>query len=66
MLTFSSGGGQLTAKQVVQQLLEILPDTCTYEDIRRHIELFENLRQNQEAVMFGAAASLEIERHTEQ
>jgi len=56
----------LTAKQVVQQLLEILPDTCTYEDIRRQIEFFENLRQTQEAVMFGAAASLEIERHTEQ
>jgi hypothetical protein len=51
---------------VVQQLLEILPDTCTYEDIRRHIELFENLRKNQEAVMFGAAARLELERYIQQ
>jgi hypothetical protein len=56
----------VTAKQVIQQLLEVLPDRCTYEDIRRHIELFENLRQNQEAVMFGAAARLELERYAEQ
>lgn len=56
----------MTAKQVVQQLLEILPDTCTYEDIRRQIELFENLRQNQEAVMFGAEASLELARYTQE
>jgi hypothetical protein len=56
----------MTPKKVVQELLAILPDRHTYEDIRRHIELFDNLRQNQEAVMLGAAASLEIERHTEQ
>lgn len=56
----------MTPKQVVQQLLETLPDTCTYEDIQRHVELFQTLRQNQEAVMFGAAARLEIERYVEQ
>lgn len=56
----------MTPKQVVQQLLESLPDTCTYDDIQRHIELFQNLRHNQEAVMFGAAARLEIERYAEQ
>jgi hypothetical protein len=56
----------MTAKQVVQQLLETLPDTCTYEDIKGQIEFFENLRQKQEAVMLGAAASLELERYTEQ
>ena len=51
----------MTPKQVVQQLLEALPDTCTYEDIKAQIEFFQNLRQNQEAVMFGAAARLELE-----
>lgn len=51
----------MTPKQVVQELLESLSDTCTYEDIQRHIELFQTLRQNQEAVMFGAAAHLELE-----
>lgn len=56
----------MTPKQVVQQLLETLPDTCTYEDIQRHVELFQTLRQNQEAVMFGAAGRLELECFVEQ
>ena len=56
----------MAPKQVVQQLLEILPETCTYTDIRRQIELFETLRHNQEAVMFGAAAGLELERYNQQ
>jgi hypothetical protein len=55
----------MTPKKVVQQLLEALPDSCTYQDIVRHIELFENVRSNQEAVMLGAKASLEIERYPE-
>ena len=54
----------MTAKQVVQQLLEILPETCSYEDIKRHIELYDNLRCNQEAVMLGATASLEIQHYS--
>jgi hypothetical protein len=58
--------GKVTPKQVVQQLLEILPDACTYEDIKRHIELFESICHNQEAIMLGASASLEIERHPRQ
>jgi hypothetical protein len=56
----------MTPKKVVQQLLEVLPDSCAYEDIKRHIELFESVRRNQEAVMMGAKASLEIERYPEQ
>ncbi len=56
----------MTVKQVVQQLLEILPDTCTYEDIKRHIELYENIRRNQDAVMLGATASLEIQHYSTQ
>ena len=51
----------MTPKQVIQQLLETLPDNCSYEDIRRQIEFLENLRSNQEAMMLGASASLEIE-----
>ena len=57
----SRGVENMTPKKVVQQLLETLPDTCTYEDIQRHVELFQNLHHNQEAVMFGAAARLEVE-----
>lgn len=56
----------MTPKKVVQQLLETLPDTCTYEDIRVQVELFENLRRNQEAVMLGASAMFEIERYPRQ
>jgi hypothetical protein len=56
----------MTPKQVVQQLLEILPDTCSYQDIKRHIELFDEIRDTQEAVMLGAAAELEIERYSKQ
>lgn len=53
----------MTPKQVIQQLLETLPDTCSYEDIRRQIEFMEKLRSKQEAMMLGAAASLEIENY---
>ena len=53
----------MTPKKVVQQLLEALPDSCTYQDIKLHIELFEKIRKDQEAVMLGAKASLEIERY---
>ncbi|HKT50607.1 MAG TPA: hypothetical protein VJV96_09925 [Candidatus Angelobacter sp.] len=56
----------MTPKKVVQQLLEALPDSCSYDDIKRHIELFEKIRRDQEAVMMGAKGSLEIERHPEQ
>jgi hypothetical protein len=56
----------MTPKKVVQQLLEVLPESCTYEDIKRHLELFDNIRRNQEAVILGAKASLEIERYPEQ
>lgn len=56
----------MTPKKVVQQLLEALPDSCTYDDIKRQIELFEKIRSDQEAVMMGAKGSLEIERHPEQ
>ncbi len=53
----------MTPKEVVQHLLEILPDSCSYEDIKRHIELFDRLRSDEEAVMLGAPARLEIERY---
>lgn len=53
----------MTPKKVVQQLLEILPDTCSYEDIKGHLELFDNLRRNQEAIVLGASATLEVERY---
>jgi hypothetical protein len=56
----------MTPKQVVQQLLETLPDACTYEDIKRHIERFEIIRSGQEATMQGALASFEIERWPKQ
>lgn len=56
----------MTPKKVVQQLLESLPDSCSYDDIKRQIELFEKIRNDQEAVMMGAKTSLEIERHPEQ
>ncbi len=56
-------GGVVTPKKVVQQLLETLPDSCTYEDIKRHIDLFDKLHSNEEAVMLGASARLEIERY---
>lgn len=56
----------MTPKKVVQQLLESLPDSCTYEDIARHIELFDKVRRDQEAVMLGAKGRVEIERHPEQ
>lgn len=59
-------GGLMTPKKVVQELLEALPDSCSYDDIKRHIELFEKIRTDQEAVMMGAKASLQIERHPEQ
>jgi hypothetical protein len=55
----------MTPKKVVQQLLEDLPDSCSYDDIKRHIELFEKIRSEQEAVMLGAKASLEVERFPE-
>jgi hypothetical protein len=56
----------MTPKKMVQELLEMLPDTCSYQDIQRQIELFENIRRNQEAVMLGAGAGLEIKRYPEQ
>ena len=56
----------MTPKQVVQQLLEILPDACTYEDITRHIEVFDKLRREQEAVMLDANPTLEIDLYREQ
>jgi hypothetical protein len=56
----------MTPKQVVQHLLELLPDTCSYEDIKRHIEVFENARHQQEAMMLGADATLEIETYLKQ
>ena len=56
----------MTPKQVVQELLKSLPDESTYEDIKQEIEIFETLRNNQEAVMGGAAAHLEVERYLEQ
>jgi hypothetical protein len=40
--------------------------SCTYDDIKRQIELFEKIRHDQEAVMLGAKASLEIERFPSQ
>ncbi|HJT52978.1 MAG TPA: hypothetical protein VJ848_03955 [Candidatus Angelobacter sp.] len=55
----------MTPKKVVQQLLEALPDSCTYQDIKRQIELFEKIRSDQEAVMLGAKARMEIERYPE-
>ena len=56
----------MTPKKVVQQLLETLPDSCTYEDIKRHIERFEIIHSSQEEMMHGATASLEIERYPKQ
>ncbi len=53
----------MTPKQIVQQLLEAIPDTCSYEDIRRQIEFFEKLRNAQESMMLGTAASLVIEKY---
>ena len=52
----------MTPKAVVQHLLEMLPDSSTHQDIKRHLELFDNLRRTQEAVMFGASAYVEIDR----
>lgn len=51
----------MTAKQIVQQLLETMPETSSFEDIRRQIEFFEKLRNDQELMMLGASASFEIE-----
>lgn len=56
----------MTPKKVVRQLLKSLPDSCSYDDIKRQTELFEKVRSDQEAVMMGAKGSLEIERHPEQ
>ena len=53
----------MTQKQVVQELLDSLPDECTYADIQRQVEEFEIIRNNQEAVMLGATGHLEIERY---
>lgn len=55
----------MTPKKVVQQLLEALPKSCTYDDIKLHIELFEKIRKDQEAVMLGAKARLEFEQYPE-
>ena len=65
ILHFRYGGPAMTPKKVVQQLLEALPESCTYDDIKLHIELFEKIRKDQEAVMLGAKARLEIERYPE-
>ena len=56
----------MTPKQLVQELLESLPDECTYSDIKRQIEVFEIIRNNQEAVMLGATGHLEIDRYPTQ
>jgi len=56
----------MTPKQVVQQLLAILPDTCSYQDIVCQIQFFENLRREQEAVMLGAKPTLEVSVYREQ
>lgn len=56
----------MTPKQVVQELLESLPDNCTYADIKREVEQFEIIRNNQEAILFGATAHLELERYLKQ
>ena len=56
----------MTPKKVVQHLLELLSDTCSFDDIKRHIELFENVRHQQEAMMMGAGATLEIESYLKQ
>jgi hypothetical protein len=60
----------MTPKQVVQQLLESLPDGSSYQQInqclRQHLDQFEIIRSQQEAVMQGASAGLEVERHLKQ
>ena len=63
--SFSLRRPGMTPKKVVQQLFEALPESCTYDDIKLHIELFEKIRKDQEAVMLGAKARLEIERYPE-
>ena len=57
----------MTAKKIVQQLLETVPDTCTYQEIKQYldanIDRFQTILGDQEAVMSGAAASLQIEKY---
>ena len=37
-----------TAKQDVQEMLESLPDSCSFEDIQYHLYVLEKVRRGEE------------------